>query len=221
MPEPSRRPLTTRDTAWAVGAAAWLARRGVAPDAISAASVVAALVAGSALIGTRASDGPIASALYALAAVGIQARLLCNLLDGMVAVEHRRRTPAGEVWNDLPDRLADTLILVAAGAAIAACPWCRDLGWLAALLAVLTAYLRQLGGACGLPQSFAGPMAKPQRMAVMTAACVAAACGRPFGWDGWAIAAGLAIVVLGAACTCVRRTRAIVRGLEARAGAGP
>ena len=122
------------------------------------------------------------------------------------------------MWNDLPDRIADPLILIGAGAAIASCPWGRDLGWLAALLAVLTAYLRLLGGACGLPQSFAGPMAKPQRMAVMTGACLIAAAVHHRGWDGGVLATALGIVILGALWTCVRRTRAIVAGLVARSG---
>ena len=120
---------------------------------------------------------------------------------------------------DLPDRLADPLILLGAGAAITTCPWGRDLGWLAALLAVLTAYLRLLGGACGLPQSFIGPMAKQQRMAVMTAACLMAAAVHHRGWDGWLLAVALGIVILGALWTCVRRTRGIVAGLAARASA--
>ena len=218
---PTRRPLSTRDAAWAKGCATWLARRGASPNAISAASVVAALAAGAALIGTRFQVGWAASGLYLLAAVAIQARLLCNLFDGMVAVEHGRHTPAGEVWNDLPDRLADPLILVAAGAAISACPWGRDLGWLAAVLAVLTAYLRLLGGAAGLAQSFAGPMAKPQRMAVMTVACLLAAGVQHRGWDDWVLAGALCVVILGAAWTCVRRTRAIVAELSRCSKAQP
>jgi phosphatidylglycerophosphate synthase len=219
MPATNRRPLTSRETGWARGTAAWLARRGVGPNAISFASIIAALITGMALVATRSWPGWSASALYLLAALAIQARLLCNLFDGMVAVEHGRRTPAGDVWNDLPDRIADPLILVAAGAAITVCPWGRDLGWLAALLAVLTAYLRLLGGACGLAQSFAGPMAKQQRMAVMTAACVLAAAVHHRGWDGWVLAGALTVVILGAAWTCVRRTRGIVAALAARAAA--
>jgi phosphatidylglycerophosphate synthase len=209
-----RRPLTTRDATWAKALAGWLARRGARPNAISALSVVAALGAGAALAAAPHARGWLGPATYLTAAVGIQARLLCNLLDGMVAVEHGRRTVTGELWNDVPDRLADALILVGAGAGIILCPWGRDLGWLAATLAVGTAYARMLGGAVGLPQSFAGPMAKPQRMAAMTAACLAAAVIHHRGWADWAIAGGLAVVALGAAWTCARRVRAIAAGLR-------
>lgn len=50
--------------------------------------------------------------------------------------------------NEFPDRIADTLPLVPLGYA-AGLPW---LGWLAALLAALTAYVRVFGGALGLAQ---------------------------------------------------------------------
>lgn len=60
------------------------------------------------------------------------------------------------------------LILVAAGYA-AGIAW---LGWLAALLAVTTAYVRLLGGSLAVPQDFGGVMAKQHRMAVLTGALV-------------------------------------------------
>lgn len=78
----------------------------------------------------------------------------------MVAVEGGKGTPTGVPYDELPDRVADSLFLVALGYA-AALPW---LGWLGALLAALTACIRALGGALGQPQDFRGPMAKPHRM---------------------------------------------------------
>ena len=82
------------------------------------------------------------------------------------------RSASGEIYNDLPDRISDGILLVAAGYAA---PWPifgPALGWSAALLAIITAYVRVLGGSSGLTQDFCGPMAKPHRMAVLTAACV-------------------------------------------------
>jgi hypothetical protein len=46
------------------------------------------------------------------------------------------------------------------------------LGWAAALVAVFVAYVRALGASVGAGQLFLGPMAKPHRMALMTAMCV-------------------------------------------------
>ena len=49
------------------------------------------------------------------------------------------------------------------------------LGFAAALVAVFVAYVRALGASVGAGQCFLGPMAKPQRMALMTALAVAGA----------------------------------------------
>lgn len=43
------------------------------------------------------------SALYILTAVLIQLRLLCNLFDGMVAIEGKRFTKSGELFNEVPE----------------------------------------------------------------------------------------------------------------------
>ena len=50
--------------------------------------------------------------LLLIAAAGfIQLRRLCNLFDGMVAVEGGFKTKSGELYNDLPDRFSGALIL--------------------------------------------------------------------------------------------------------------
>ena len=56
-------------------------------------------------------------------------------------------------------------------------PW---LGWAAALLAALTAYVRVFGGALGLTQDFSGIMAKQRRMAALTVGLVAQAIAALF-----------------------------------------
>ena len=77
----------------------------------------------------------------------IQMRLLCNLFDGMVAVEGGHKTKSGEIYNELPERFADVFILVGAGNAWMRVEWGPLLGWLCAVLALLTAYVRALGAA--------------------------------------------------------------------------
>ena len=59
---------------------------------------------------------------FVLAAVCVQLRLLCNLLDGMVAIEGGKQSPTGMLYNEFPDRVADSLFLVALGYA-AGCGW--------------------------------------------------------------------------------------------------
>jgi phosphatidylglycerophosphate synthase len=132
----------------------------------------------------------------------------------MLAVELGLKSKAGGVYNDLPDRISDALILVGAGYG-AGGDWGPALGWAAALLAVLTAYVRLLGGALGVTQDFGGPMAKQQRMAVLGAAAVGAAALAATDWSNRALVAGLAIIVVGCVVTVMRRTVRIVRELEA------
>ena len=45
-----------------------------------------------------------------LAAGCIQLRLLCNLLDGLVALEGGRKGKAGDLFNEAPDRYADVVL---------------------------------------------------------------------------------------------------------------
>ena len=205
MGAPARRPLASRNSRWARRAAAALARSAVTPNQISLVSVAFALAGSAALV--RASP-----VMLLLAAICVQLRLLCNLLDGMVAIEGGKQSPVGALYNEFPDRIADSLLLVALGYA-AGVPW---LGWLAALLAALTAYVRATGGALGLEQDFRGPMAKPQRMAVLTIACVAGAAEMQWNGTRYALTIAAILIAAGSAATCARRTLAIARLLRER-----
>ncbi len=217
----ARRPLKSRQTAWAAALSAWLVRRGVRPNVISIASVGFSAIAGLALLATFWSCTAFGTlALFLAAAAGIQLRLLCNLMDGMVAVEGGMGGPLGDLYNDLPDRFADVFILLGAGYGMRA--WQLGvldgaaLGWLAALAAVLTAYVRVLGAQAGARQHFLGPMAKPHRMALMTLACLLAAGERLLGWPPRGLAVALALVVVGCGITVVRRLVRIAADLRAR-----
>lgn len=213
---PPRRPLKTRQRAWAQGLARLLTHAGVAPNAISLASLVFAIAAGLCLAWTAQREGITRQLLFLGAAACIQIRLLCNMLDGLVAVEGGKRTVYGEIFNDMPDRFADVAILAGAGYSIAHYSWGHELGWLAATLAVITAYIRLLGGSMGVAQYFIGPMAKPHRMALLTAACVVSMFETYLGLGGKTIALALVVMVLGMLVTCVRRTARIVADLKKR-----
>lgn len=213
-----RRPLKTRGAGWARRLAASLARGGMSPNFISAVGVWFAAVGAVGLISAGYATDALRVIDLIAAAVCIQLRLLCNLLDGLVAVEHGKGSSSGPIWNELPDRIADIILLVAAGYAAAQMIG-KDvvpLGWIAALLAVLTAYIRSLGQALGFPADFRGPMAKPHRMAALTLACLIAAAEPLWGWDGQALGIGLAVIILGTALTGVRRTLRLAADLKTR-----
>jgi phosphatidylglycerophosphate synthase len=209
-----RRPIATRETGWAKALAARLSRTGLSANAISVLSMVFAMAAGAALL---MSDSPAWRAWLVLAALGIQLRLLCNMLDGMVAVEHGRATPEGALYNDVPDRIADIVILVAAGHAVAAGAWDPMLGWAAAVLATFTAYVRVLGAALGTPQFFIGPQSKSQRMAVLTGAALIGATMPSPELAGRVLTVALTVVLVGSTVTVVRRVLRIARELRSRA----
>jgi len=193
-----------------------LVAAGVTPNAISLFSVACATFASGCLAGTAVVAAPAwRSALYVLAVVGIQGRLLCNLFDGMVAVEGGKAGKAGEVYNDFPDRVADPLVLVAAGYA-AGGAWGAALGWAAAVLAVMTAYVRVLGRSLGAGVYFIGPMAKQHRMATLTIACLASAGAVWFRADRLVMGVALVIIAAGCVVTVVRRTGRVVADLGRR-----
>ncbi len=211
-----RRPLKTRSRPTAAALAAALVKRGVRPNHVSLAGVAFALFAAGALVALPHASTPLQAALLVAAAAAIQLRLACNLLDGLLAVEGKLGSPTGELYNDVPDRFADLLILVAAGYAIA-WDWGGALGWAAAAAALLTAYVRVLGGALGARQHFLGPMAKPHRMAVLTAACllslVELAASK---FEGRLVAVALVLILAGSLATFARRLRLVAQELSAR-----
>lgn len=220
--------------------AAALARAGVSPNMISVAGMLAAILAGICLwlTGTEArvltdvaiDRGSGTERLLLLLAAGlIQLRLLANLLDGMVAVEGGKRTATGELYNEAPDRVSDVAVLVGAG--YAAASNVPELGYLAAIGAVMVAYARALGKGTGYPADFRGPMAKQQRMFIITVMCVFLAIAplplrnlltlRLPVWDAPLPPMSIALLVIVAGCivTFWRRMGLLAQRLRAGAAA--
>ena len=206
--ESDRRPIAARGLRPVVAVADWLVRRGASPDAISVAGMVAALGAG----GAFALVPQVANGVWALwlgGALLVQARLMANLLDGMVAIGRGVASPIGELFNEVPDRVSDTAVLAGLGYAAGS----PALGVLAGLAAMATAYVRGVGRGLGVGSDFSGPMAKQHRMAVVTGVAVGCAV-LPGGWTGrWAEVA-LWVVVGGATVTAGRRLARIAGRLR-------
>jgi phosphatidylglycerophosphate synthase len=204
----NRRPLASRQSAWAGRLATRAVQRGITPNQISQASVGFAAIGLSAFMLTPLLPGLVQWLMLILAAAAIQARLVCNLIDGMVAVEGGQGTKDGPFWNEAPDRASDLLFLFGAGIAAGD----AALGALAAALAIATAYIRELGRAEGFPPDFSGPMAKPQRMAALTIGTVIAA----FYATEWVLALTLWIIIAGTALTILRRSLRLISNLKSR-----
>jgi len=164
-----RRPLKSRNVELFRALARSLALKGVTPNAISFASMVFAAAAAGAFVATWHVSRWGEIVCWLAAGVLIQLRLLANLLDGLVAVEGGKRGLTGELWNEAPDRVSDSLIFIGLGFASGSNP---ALGFSAALGAMFVAYTRVLGASLGAGMLFIGPMAKPQRMFLVTLLCV-------------------------------------------------
>jgi phosphatidylglycerophosphate synthase len=206
----NRRPLSSRDTSWARWVARLLTRSGISPNQISMASMAMAALAGLAFWRAGAAESGQRAAFLCAAALFCQLRLLCNLFDGMVAIEGGQKASDGAFWNEFSDRVADMAIFVGVGYGMAA----PALGWAAAGLAVLTAYTRELGRNCGLPADFSGPMAKQHRMAVTTAAALLSLSEPLWLERGQVLTVALWVIAIGSAFTALRRAWRIVAALR-------
>ena len=202
----NRRPLKSRGTAWAKLATRLLLKSRISADQISLLGILFSLAGAAAY-----AAAPERPWLLLAGAAAVQLRLLCNLFDGLVAVEGGRKSPYGPLFNEAPDRVEDSLFLVAAGFA-AGLLW---LGLLAALLACLTAYLRTLGGSFGFAQDFGGPMAKQHRMAALTIGSLAAFAEASLRGSLHSLEIALWLIVAGAVVTALRRTLRIAAQLKA------
>ncbi len=212
-----RRPMFTRQWQIAQRATHWLVRNRVSPNMISVVGMMGSVAAGLALAASGSTD--LGRVCFGLAVLGILVRGMGNLLDGMVAVESGKASRVGELFNEVPDRVSDVAILVGAGYAAGGSPL---LGYWAAILAVLTAYVRAQGKVVGAPQDYCGPMAKPQRMLLIALGAiycmVAPANMQPVvtfaGQEHGIFSLLLALVIAGGAWTVLRRLGRIARAVK-------
>ncbi len=205
-----RRPIAARQLQPVIWLADRLVRAEASPNGISVAGMLCALLAGAGFALATVFPAP---ALWLAGALLVQLRLLANMMDGMVAVGRGVASPLGELFNEVPDRVSDTAILLGIGVGSGAG---LGLGLAAALAAMSTAYVRAVGRAAGAPSDFSGPMAKQQRMAVVTALAIWCAFA-PSAWGaGFAVPVTvLAAVTLLSVLTAARRlwrTAAALRG---------
>lgn len=165
-----RREVASRNTRWANVVARWLALHNITPNQISLMSILFSLIGGSVLFYAAVNTSLSLYIAFVVYILCIQLRLLCNLFDGMVAIEGGKKSPNGDLYNDMPDRLSDALLIIPVGYIAGGVG--VELGWLAALLAVMTAYFRWIGAYKTGNHHFTGPMAKQHRMALLTLATI-------------------------------------------------
>jgi len=211
----SRRPIADGFRRTAHCAVRECVKRGIDPDAISYASIVAAGIAAFCFWQARDHEW-----LLIVGPLFCYARLWCNMLDGMVALAAGKASWRGEILNDLPDRFSDVLIF----AGVAHSGFNSPLsGYWAAIFALLTAYVGVLGQAVGAHREFSGVMSKPWRMVAVHAGAWATAALAYVGeghrrWVGlttldWTCVA----IILGCVQTMAVRLRRIMWALREKA----
>jgi CDP-diacylglycerol---glycerol-3-phosphate 3-phosphatidyltransferase len=134
----------------------------------------------------------------------VLARLACNALDGMIAVDTNHARPIGQVANEFADRIADACILamsMRAGSPL--------LGIVTLALVLLTSYLGTVAQAAGGTRQYIGVMGKADRMILLALAAPVAASGPA----GVVLAAVLGVIAAGSAVTIAQRWSAIHREL--------
>ncbi len=214
-----RRPMKIRDRSFFTRSAAWLARAGVTPNAISIMGMVVGILGGVALASTSwPQSDTVRRVLWCVAAVVVPLRGLLNILDGVVAVNENIASPVGEMYNEVPDRVSDVAILIGAGYAAGGEP---VLGLGAAVLAVFVAYVRAQARVAGAAQDYCGPMAKPSRIFLVTLTALWLAVTPAiwqFSWGpegSWGpMAAALGVIMIGCIITAVRRLLRAGRSLR-------
>ena len=135
--EAARRPLKSRSANWPRKIAFALVAKGFTPNQISVWSLFFSILAGEGLVVAPLHSRMIAPLFLIRAAICIQLRLVCNLLDGLMAVEGGKKTKTGEIYNEFPDRIADVVLFVCAGYSIYLLPYAIQLGWACAVAAAL------------------------------------------------------------------------------------
>ncbi len=201
---PDRRPIAARESPISQRLARLLHNWGISPNTISIVSILFSIIAGVSLYFTSKVESPL---FFWGAAIFILLRLLANMLDGMVAIESGKTSKLGEIFNEVPDRISDAVIFVASGYALGSSIW---LGYTAAILSLLVAYIRALGNYMGVKKLFQGPMAKSHRMFTLVAVFIYLGTFSQTLPIPLLLYWTLLIIVLGSLVTFIRRLARIV-----------
>ena len=173
-----------------------LADRGTHPNTVTVAGVVAAALAGVALVAGAWLD-PLWWAAVPLLGV---LRLAANAIDGSLARLTGRSSARGEVLNEVGDRAGDGVMLAALGPSVG---WGLA-GW-AVAAAFLVAFVGVLAQAATGERDSSGPMGKADRVMVLSIAAPVAIV------DDRALPLAAVLVIAGAAVTVTRRVAALWR----------
>lgn len=177
-----------------------LAGAGVSADALTLAAVPVAAVGAACLL-----LSPSMPWLLSIVPVVAAVRLVLNLLDGQLARMTDRTHPRGELYNEVGDRAADSLLLAPVALLPGALP---EIVLLGVLLSVLASFIGLAARAAGGQRIYRGVLSKPGRMVLLSVCAVGALVIGPGAW--WAFGP---LLVVGASLTIVERLYVALRSL--------
>lgn len=196
-------------------AGAFLARRGVTPDAITLGSLAVALAAAALVVAGHLGAGALA---MALASFG-------DALDGIVARRTGTSSPAGEVLDAAVDRYEEFAFLAAVAVHYRAHVAWMGLALAALLGSMMTSYASAKGEALRV-ETPRGAMRRPERAVYLTLGAglgpiASALFGRVTPWAGDApLLLALGAVALVANVSAISRFAAIMRSFRRPPGPG-
>ncbi|MFM7604917.1 MAG: hypothetical protein ACKO8Z_06925 [Prosthecobacter sp.] len=203
------------DEAWARAASSFCLKMGLSWGVICIFSMLFAIASmASFMVAGDQTDVFDTILAWGAAVICILMRLICHKI-AVKQLESGTGSPAGVIYNEFTDRLADVLILVGSGYSGAGEPGVvklfdmLPLGWCAASMALVSDYLRLLGASLTGFQDFRGSMTQPQRMAVLTLGSCIELVQHLTDWERWGIKLALTLLVLGGLVTCWRRLHGI------------
>lgn len=178
---------------------------GLSPNAISAAAMGCAILAGGAFVLAGAQPW-----WYLLGAAFVFANGWLDLVDGALAREQEIDSRKGDLIDHVLDRYADIVIVAGLAAGVAE----YLLGFLAITGVLMTSYLGTQAIAVGFDRVYGGLLGRADRLALIGAVAVGSVV-YPEPIVGWTLVAWLLVLlaVVGH-LTALQRFASAVRGLE-------
>ncbi len=177
-----------------------LVARRVQPDTLTYAAIVASAGAAGTIVAGALLEAP---ALWILVTPLGLTRLALNALDGSIARRTGKTSDFGGALNEVCDRVSD-IALIASTLAVAP----SELVLAAMTLTLLVSVAGMSGVSASGARSYAGPMGKADRVAVISLAGLLAALTA----SALAFQIGLLVLCAGCAATFVARMRKVRRG---------
>lgn len=127
-------------------------------------------------------------------------RLALNALDGLLAQQTGKARVAGEVLNEMTDRIADVAIFIG----LTMCPLTdKFIGFVSIIAILMVSYTGILGKAVGAERIYSGVLGKADRMIYLMVVCLVYGLYPDYGFMGFSTYTWLLIIFIPLACVTI------------------